>query len=595
MSSSFALQAQTARRAAAPARQLLAAAVVLVMAVGLLVSAGWGTTAAASTRIGDRDCGDFASQKAAQIFFLHHGGPQSDPHGLDADGDGIACESNPCPCYFGTGGGGGGGGSTTPVKDTHVTIAPSRRAGIPGERLVLSVHVKPATSRAVTVQKRTSGGWHALTRGRTNAQGALQVRSSVNKVVTRYRAVVPKTTSGSPRYRVGVSRARVVQPQIQTVRLVAPRFAEQDSRLVVTAVARPIREGRKVELWAPDAHGVWKRQASGQQDRHGKETFRIATQQLGSRDFRVKVLSRDGASAVTSARESITVRDTVAPKRPLISKIASGDHAIILWWQAVAADDAVGYVLFAAPSGDPLVEVKRVGPKATMTRLKGLTGGVSYDVAIAAFDEVHNYSRRSTFEGMIPFDHTAPAAPSNVSLAPGQGTLDVTWSAPPDDDVASYVVRYQVTGDSTWTERTSGTTDLQITGLADDTGYTVQVAAVDLSGNQSPWSDLASATTLPPLDETPPATPGGVNAMALDADSIQVTWDAVIDDDLAGYVVEHALASDGPWTASPLTSATSATIDGLQADTAYYVRVAARDGTGNQSTWSAAVPVATAP
>ncbi|MGY2703330.1 endonuclease YncB(thermonuclease family) [Nocardioides sp. HB32] len=60
--------------------------------------------------VADRDCGDFATQAAAQHFFLDQGGPQRDPHGLDADGDGIACESNPCPCYYGTGGGGGGGG-----------------------------------------------------------------------------------------------------------------------------------------------------------------------------------------------------------------------------------------------------------------------------------------------------------------------------------------------------------------------------------------------------------------------------------------------------------------------------------------------------
>lgn len=48
--------------------------------------------------IGDRDCGDFATQRAAQIFFLKHS-PRYDPHRLDADGDGIACDSLPCPCY----------------------------------------------------------------------------------------------------------------------------------------------------------------------------------------------------------------------------------------------------------------------------------------------------------------------------------------------------------------------------------------------------------------------------------------------------------------------------------------------------------------
>src|SRR5262249_52059019 len=52
--------------------------------------------------VADRDCGDFASQKAAQIFYLQAGGPRVDPHGLDSDGDGIACESNPAPTYYGT-------------------------------------------------------------------------------------------------------------------------------------------------------------------------------------------------------------------------------------------------------------------------------------------------------------------------------------------------------------------------------------------------------------------------------------------------------------------------------------------------------------
>jgi hypothetical protein len=48
---------------------------------------------------GDKDCADFASQRAAQIFFLKHGGPRRDPHRLDGDDDGVACEDNPCPCY----------------------------------------------------------------------------------------------------------------------------------------------------------------------------------------------------------------------------------------------------------------------------------------------------------------------------------------------------------------------------------------------------------------------------------------------------------------------------------------------------------------
>ena len=45
----------------------------------------------------DRDCSDFSNQAAAQQFFLNNGGPSQDPHRLDDDGDGLACESNGPP------------------------------------------------------------------------------------------------------------------------------------------------------------------------------------------------------------------------------------------------------------------------------------------------------------------------------------------------------------------------------------------------------------------------------------------------------------------------------------------------------------------
>jgi micrococcal nuclease len=44
---------------------------------------------------GDKDCSDFATQAEAQAFFIKEGGPGQDPHRLDGDHDGIACESLP--------------------------------------------------------------------------------------------------------------------------------------------------------------------------------------------------------------------------------------------------------------------------------------------------------------------------------------------------------------------------------------------------------------------------------------------------------------------------------------------------------------------
>ena len=82
----------------------------LIAVLGLL--AALSTLVASPAYAADQDCGDFGSQQEAQTFFLNQGGPQQDPHQLDADGDGIACEGNPCPCSTGTGGAGGDAGVT---------------------------------------------------------------------------------------------------------------------------------------------------------------------------------------------------------------------------------------------------------------------------------------------------------------------------------------------------------------------------------------------------------------------------------------------------------------------------------------------------
>ena len=53
------------------------------------------TAAPASETFQDRNCSDFDTWQEAQAFFESEGGPGSDPHRLDGNGDGIACQSLP--------------------------------------------------------------------------------------------------------------------------------------------------------------------------------------------------------------------------------------------------------------------------------------------------------------------------------------------------------------------------------------------------------------------------------------------------------------------------------------------------------------------
>lgn len=78
------------------------------LSLTLVLACGAALATAPPARAQDRDCGDFDNQAEAQDFY-ERAGP-GDPHGLDADGDGRACDSNPCPCR------GLGGGAPPPKR-----------------------------------------------------------------------------------------------------------------------------------------------------------------------------------------------------------------------------------------------------------------------------------------------------------------------------------------------------------------------------------------------------------------------------------------------------------------------------------------------
>ncbi len=79
----------------------------------LALGGGMGAEAAVAAPADDRNCSDFSSQKAAQEYFLQRGGPNEDPDSLDSDGNGVACESLPCPCSRRRNPDGGGGSVQT--------------------------------------------------------------------------------------------------------------------------------------------------------------------------------------------------------------------------------------------------------------------------------------------------------------------------------------------------------------------------------------------------------------------------------------------------------------------------------------------------
>ena len=116
----------------------------LAALLGLVATMLVSFSAPAGATFVDRDCGDFPSQAAAQNFFLANGGPANDPHRLDDEGDGIACESNPCPC-IGRGNPGGQTNGTTNNQNNNPGPRIYRETGnvtkvIDGDTLKVRIH-----------------------------------------------------------------------------------------------------------------------------------------------------------------------------------------------------------------------------------------------------------------------------------------------------------------------------------------------------------------------------------------------------------------------------------------------------------------------
>jgi YVTN family beta-propeller protein len=187
-----------------------------------------------------------------------------------------------------------------------------------------------------------------------------------------------------------------------------------------------------------------------------------------------------------------------------------------------------------------------------------------------------------------PPDTTAPTVPANLqATAISTSRIDLTWSASTDSG-GSGLSGYRIFRNGGATPiATVTTTSYSDTGLAASTQYTYTVRAVDGASNVSADSASASATTQSPPapDTTPPSVPQSLQATAVGASRIDLTWSASTDtggSGLAGYRIFR----DGGTTPIATVTTTSYSNTGLTANTGYSYQVRAYDNANNESALS---------
>jgi chitodextrinase len=184
-------------------------------------------------------------------------------------------------------------------------------------------------------------------------------------------------------------------------------------------------------------------------------------------------------------------------------------------------------------------------------------------------------------------DTQAPTAPTNLAASNvAQTSLNLNWTASTDN---VGVIGYDVYRGSSLIQTVTGTS-ASVSGLTANTAYSFSVKAKDAAGNVSASSNVVNVTTLAAPDTQAPTAPTNLAASNITQTTLNLSWTASTDNvGVTGYDVYRGS------TLIQNVTGTSASVNGLTANTAYSFSVKAKDAAGNVSPSSNVVNVTTLP
>lgn len=296
--------------------------------------------------------------------------------------------------------------------------------------------------------------------------------------------------------------------------------------------------------------------------------------------FHVAALNGVGQGDFSAATDAVTPAGL--PGVPVDVIASRGDGAIDVTWNIPLSDggSAVTGYLVDYSLDDGATWIEAVGQEsqstATAVNVPDLTNGIAYVFRVAAMNTIgqSEYSAWST--AVTPAG--LPGAPLEVVTSRGDGSVDLTWTAPDGNgsDVVDYAVEYSIDDGLSWTLFDDGVSTeavVSVNGLSPAASYIFHVSALNDVG-QGEWSGPTAATSplRAPGQATSPAIVGGNRTARL-------TWEAPLDDGgspIIAYIVEYRPAGGSAWTSLPAESVSgnSATVTGLTNGVTYQFRVA---------------------
>ena len=165
-----------------------------------------------------------------------------------------------------------------------------------------------------------------------------------------------------------------------------------------------------------------------------------------------------------------------------------------------------------------------------------LADGTSYIFRITTLDAFGNESPGAFVKGST-LDTTPPNDPRNLTLVPGDTTVQAAWDHSSSTDVVGYVLNIDTGAGFGGDINIPYLKTYLFTGLTSGVLVKVRIRARDLSGNTSS-PGVFDTTKVPWPDTTPPAIPSGLTAKAGDC-LAKVSWVPNSEVDISHYFVKR--------------------------------------------------------
>jgi hypothetical protein len=218
--------------------------------------------------------------------------------------------------------------------------------------------------------------------------------------------------------------------------------------------------------------------------------------------FKVSATNSVGTGPLSAASNSVTPSAPTAPGAPTNVTATAGNASAGVSWTAPSSNGGsplTSYTVTPSTGGVTGTPIQ-VSGSTTSANVTGLVNGSAYTFTVTATNAIGTGPASTASNSVTPSAPTAPGAPTNVTATAGNGSANVSWTAPSSNG-GSAITSYTVTPFIGSTAQTPvlvngspPSTSTTALGLLNGTSYTFTVVATNAIGS-GPASNASNAVT----------------------------------------------------------------------------------------------------